>query len=156
MTPLTIRNALGYVLLWALNALIADLAIQVGIGAVWGFQAGQVFAPHAAEVASALALIGSGLAFWLSAHRPALGREDVAALVGQIGTFDALAVLRDVLHGRSQSPPPLTDDELARMADHVYERIAARMLGAPSKGALVSKPPAWLPETGSGSIQARG
>lgn len=134
MTDLTLRNALTYLALWVLNALIGCLALAVATGKLWGFGEGGFFEPIAPSLAAGLTLIGSGLALWLAANRPKLGREDVSALVREIGTIRARAILADVLHGYQPSAPALTDDDLDRLADHIYERIEARMLAAPAEG----------------------
>jgi hypothetical protein len=124
MTAPTLRNLLGYTVLWALNALVGWLALQIAAGAVWGFHTGQAFAEHAAGTAGTLTVIASGLAFWLAANRPRLGREDISALVNEVGAIDARAVLRGWLDGLdAPAPPPLTDEEVTRLARAIVSEM---------------------------------
>jgi hypothetical protein len=129
VTPLTLRNALAYVALWALNALVAWVALKIASGVLIGFAPGEPFADQAQGTAATLTLIASGLSFWLAAHRPRLGREDINSLINEVGTFDARGALLSVLRGYDEPVPPLTDDETTRIADAVYARIEARMRG---------------------------
>jgi hypothetical protein len=127
MTKLTWRNALAYLALWALNALVAWVALNIASGAIIGFAPGEPFAAQAQGTATTLTLIASGLSFWLAAHRPRLGREDINNLINEVGTFDALGALRSLRHSYDESIPPLTDEETTHIADKIYERIETRI-----------------------------
>lgn len=138
MTDLTIKNLLLYLLVCAADALAVCLAAALGAGRVPGFGDGGFFEPITPLAIGFLAVVIPSLATWLAANRPKLGREDVSALVSEIGALDAKAILSDALYGRRQdeASAALTIDEINVMADRIYERIAARLRGDRQREAL--------------------
>lgn len=126
-----LRNLAVYVGLWLVNTLLGCLALAVANGRLWGFEPGGILEPSGASVSAALIVVGTALTGWLAANRPRLGREDISALVNEVGTIRVRMLLADLVHGGRQAAPGavLTDAELDRLADRLYARIAARLTG---------------------------
>lgn len=98
MTPLTLRNLLTYILIWALVMVLGWLATLIATGMLWGFRPGEPLADGAAQASVALLAGASALGTWLSANRPRLGREDISALVTEIGAINVRTILSDVVY----------------------------------------------------------
>lgn len=128
MGDLTLRNLLIYCLVGAAEALAVCLAAAFGAGSVPLFREGEFFAPISGGVIAGLAVAIPALGTWLAANRPKLGREGISTLVGEIGALDASVIL-SAWRDRRQVPS-LAPEELDRIADHMYERIAAKLTDA--------------------------